>query len=91
MKWLEKILDIIRAGCPHEGNRRAHVISQGENLLSKGQRLKLAKVFTNEIFEELLSVYTCSGQLSVIDNLKIYNAVMICDSYFEGCRIKISK
>jgi hypothetical protein len=54
MKWLEKIRDIIRAGHPKEGNRRARVTSQGESLLSKGQRLKLAEVFTNEIFEKLL-------------------------------------
>jgi hypothetical protein len=88
MKWLEKSRDIIRAGRPKEGNRSAGVRSKGESLPSKVQRLKLAEVFTNEIFEELLSVYARSGQLSDIFSLKIRDAVMICVSCFQNCYIE---
>jgi len=57
MKWLEKTRDIIRAGHPKEGHRRADVTSQGKSLLSKGHRLKLADVFTNGIFEKSVASY----------------------------------
>ena len=71
MKWLEKIRDIIRAGHPKEGKKRADVTSQGESLLSKGQRLKLAEVFTNEIFEKLL-------YWQVVVGLRMFKTVISC-------------